>query len=158
MFNITILKMKDIIKYAIGISITLLAIITVSKFFQKDTSKEQKIVQEVKNKFQAISENSLLNCFEQTIPVAANVNEEYKNIASEDDKIESENILQTMLKTQISSIKGMETIEEKAKSEEVKIEVAENQESSSEIKTEETSQKENIELARNRINNRSNYK
>ena len=91
MFNITILKMKDIIKYAIGISITLLAIITVSKFFQKDTSKEQKIVQEVKSKFQAISENSLLNCFEQAIPVAANVNEEYKNIASEDDKIESEN-------------------------------------------------------------------
>ena len=52
--------------------------------------------------------------------MAANVNEEYKNIASEDDKIESENMLQTMLKTQISYIKGMETIEEKAKSEEAK--------------------------------------
>lgn len=123
MFNVTILKMKDIIKFFSGITITILAVITINKMVQTNIKQEQKIVQEVKSGFQLLSEKSLLNCLEQTIPVAANLNAEYNNIANEDDHKETENILQAMLKTQISSIKGLEIAEEKNKNAE-NIEIA----------------------------------
>lgn len=113
MFNITILRMKDIIKYSFGLVITISIITMLSKTFQKDLKKEQKVVQEVKSSVISLTENSMLSCLEQTMPVAASINEEYKNIANEDDIKEDKNILQMMLETEISAIKGIEIAEEK---------------------------------------------
>ena len=106
MFNVTVLKMKDIKKYFIGMLATIIVVIVVSKYFPK-TTNENKIVKKV------LSEYSMIQCLEQAAPVMANVNEEYNKIASEDDEIKEENLLHGVLKTQISSIQGMETIEEK---------------------------------------------
>lgn len=104
MFNVAVLKMKDIKKYLIGMLVTIVVVILVSKYFPQMRT-EKKIVPKV------LSENSMIGCLEQTIPAMSSVNEEYKKIASEED------ILQGILKTQISSIQGMETIEEKAQKE-----------------------------------------
>lgn len=113
MFNVTILKMKDIIKYFIGITATILIVITISKYFQKNTN-EEKIVQKVKSSIATMSENGMTGCLDKTIPVISNVNEEYKKISNEDDNSEeNEGILEIMLKTQISSIKGVELTGEK---------------------------------------------
>ena len=109
MFNVTILKMKDIIKYIIGIIITILVIVFVSKQFQNNKN-EEKIVNKVKNSINMISEQSLLSCFEQVVPTMANINKEYSEIAKEDDH-SKEDLLQGILKTQISSIQGMESNE-----------------------------------------------
>lgn len=109
MFNVTILKMKDIIKYIIGIIITILIIVFVSKQFQNNRN-EEKIVNKVENGINMISEQSLLSCFEQVVPTMANINKEYSEIAKEDDH-SKEDLLQGILKTQISSIQGMESNE-----------------------------------------------
>lgn len=109
MFNVTILKMKDIIKYIIGIIITILVIVFVSKQFQNNKN-EEKIVNKVENSINMISEQSLLSCFEQVEPTMANINKEYSEIAKEDDH-SKEDLLQGILKTQISSIQGMESNE-----------------------------------------------
>ena len=116
MFNVTILKMKDIIKYFIGITATILIVIIISKNFSKNTN-EEKIINEVKNEVNTLSEKSLIGCIDKTIPVIANVNEEYRNIANEKDASEDESIFEIILKTQISSIKGVELTEEKAREE-----------------------------------------
>lgn len=116
MFNVTILKMKDIIKYFIGITATILIVIIISKTFSKNTN-EEKIINEVKNEVNTLSEKSLIGCIDKTIPVIANVNEEYRNIANEKDASEDESIFEIILKTQISSIKGVELTEEKAREE-----------------------------------------
>ena len=112
MFNVTILKMRDIIKYFIGLLTTIIVVIVVSKFFSKDekNNNENKIVNEVKNGISMLSEQSFLGCFEQAVPVMANVNEEYSKVAKEDDH-SREDILQGVLETQISSIKGIENME-----------------------------------------------
>ena len=115
MFNVTILKMKDIIKYIIGIIITILVIVFVSKQFQNNKN-EEKIVNKVENSISMISEQSLLSCFEQVVPTMANINKEYSEIAKEDDH-SKEDLLQGILKTQISSIQGMESNENKEKRE-----------------------------------------
>lgn len=110
MFNVTVLKMKDIKKYFIGMLATIIVVILASKYFPKNTS-EKKIMPKV------LSENSMLGCLEQTVPVMSSINEEYKKIESEDNEIKEENLLQGVLKTQISSIQGLKNIEERAQKE-----------------------------------------
>lgn len=114
MFNITVLKMKDILRIFIGIVLTILIVVIISKNFHKETKdNEEKIVQEVKTGISSFSENSMIGCIEKVIPTMANINDEYKNISEEDDPKQDENILQVMLKTEISSIQGIEVAVEK---------------------------------------------
>ena len=107
MFNVTILKMKDIIKYIIGITITATIVIFISKQFSKENNNEEKIVNEVKNGISMLSEQSFINCFEQAVPTMKNINEEYSKVAQEDDH-SKEDLLQGILKTQIISIQEIE--------------------------------------------------
>ena len=114
MFNITVLKMKDILRILIGIVLTILIVVIFSKNFHKETKdNEEKIVQKVKTGISSLSENSMIGCIEKVIPTVANINDEYKNISEEDDPKQDENILQVMLKTEISSIEGIEVAEAK---------------------------------------------
>lgn len=110
MFNVTVLKMKDLKKYFIGMLSTVIVIILASKYFPQAT-KEAKVQK-------LLSEHSMLGCLEQTVPTISSINEEYKKIASEEDiGLKEGNLLQGVLKTQISSIQGMERIEGKAQKE-----------------------------------------
>lgn len=123
MFNVTILKMRDIIKYFIGIVLTILIVIIISKYFSKSTYEKQ-IIENVKNEVNLLSEKSLIECIDTTIPVIANVNEEYRNISNENDCSEEDNVFESILKTQISSIKGIELAEEESSKRKKEQEVA----------------------------------
>ncbi len=111
MFNVTVFRMKDILKYFFGIMLTIIFVVILSKYFSKDTKKEEKIVKEVKNGMSMLSENSLLGCLDKTLPSIETVNDEYKNISDEDDHKEDKSFLQAILDTQISSIKEVNEIE-----------------------------------------------
>ena len=109
MFNVTVLKMKDILKYFVGIILTFLIVFFVSRGFGKNNeNNESRIEQNLEKGINFLSENSMLYAIEQTIPVISNINEEYKNISKEDDANKKENVLEIMLETQISSIKAIE--------------------------------------------------
>lgn len=124
MFNVTVLKMKDIVKAFAGIIIMILVIIVVTKVISKNTNDEERIVRDVKNGISTLSENALLSCLDQTIPTIANLNGEYNKITKEDDhSTESIDILEEMINTQISVIRGIEISEKNAKEE---TQVAEN--------------------------------
>lgn len=125
MFNVTILKMKDILKYLIGILLTGMVIIFISKGLGKvsedNSDGSNNVVQKVGKGISLFTENSMLQALDTTIPVIANVNEEYKNIAKEDNENDNnKDILQAMLGIQISSINGMENINENKEIEEEK--------------------------------------
>ena len=92
MFSIAILKLKDVIKFAIVIVVAIFIII-----------------------FCAKNLNSLSKILDQTLPAIKNMNEEYRNISKEEDPASDKNILKSMMKTQISSVKGLEEIEAKQK-------------------------------------------
>lgn len=110
MFNVTVLKMKDIKKYFFGMLATAVIVILASNYLPKTTKKE-KLVGKV------LSENSMVECLGQTVTSMSSIDEEYQKIANEEEGINEEDLLQGILKTQISSIQGMETIEEKTKEE-----------------------------------------
>lgn len=106
MFNVTVLKMRDLIKYFIGILITICVVLYTSKFFS--SNKKEKVEN---NNSLKIEFGSLTSCLDKTIPVMSSINEEYNEIENENEEKTSTNYLQQFLKTEISSIKGMEEIE-----------------------------------------------
>ena len=84
--------LKDVIKFAIVIVVAIFIIIFCAKKL-----------------------NSLSKILDQTLPAIKNMNEEYRNISKEEDPAIDKNILKSMMKTQISSVKGLEEIEAKQK-------------------------------------------
>ena len=117
MFNVTVLKMKDIRKYVLGMLITIIVIILISKWIPK-------IVQEKRALPQILSNHSMVQCFAKTIPNIESTNQEKQ-------EINKEATMQSILKTQISSLQGviqMETIDDTTQ------EVAESENQEEEVK------------------------
>lgn len=139
MFNVTVLKMRDIFKVIIGITFLVVVVLGISKIFHKDTKENSKVVQKIENGIKALSQFSMINCMDQTIPTMSSINEEYKNIAKEDDQKENKNILQEMLKTQISSVNAIKESEETTNKE--------NNENIQENEKNQTEEKQEIQLA-----------
>lgn len=108
MFNVTILRMKDIVKYAI-VTLVIIAIIVVAILWIKNKPSNQKTMETVNNAISTLSEKSLTSCLDQTMPLVANVNEEYRNIASETDAsaLDEDGILEVILKSQIGAINSV---------------------------------------------------
>ena len=151
MFNVTILKMKDIIKYIIGITITVTIVIFISKQFSKENNNEEKIVNEVKNGISMLSEQSFINCFEQAVPTMKNINKEYSKVAQEDDH-SKEDLLQGILKTQISSIQEIENEQNLDNENNQEQNVEQNQ--TQEQTTNQTSRRSSRSRSENRSNNK----
>ena len=98
MFNVAILKGKDIFKYFIGIIIIIFSIITISKSIKKENNKT-KITTNIKEKISLIYESNMIFCLEHVLPKIDNKN-------NFNDKIlKNDNIYEDFLKTQVASIK-----------------------------------------------------
>ena len=133
MFKVTILKLKDVIKIVIGIVILIFLVTIISKIIKKD---------DIENKENNVIQSGLLQCFKTSIPVAESINNPEKEISKEN----TNSLLQSILVSQISTIKG---IDEKSSSqkmaEEEKTEKLENTEETNGETQEETGE---IKLAK----------
>lgn len=101
MFNVTVLKMKDIKKYLIGMLLTGLIIVVVSNYFPKLKEKNN-LTQKT-----FFNNNSMIQCLEQTIPTTSAVNRDEENMNLEINTIDENNIFHGILMTQISSMKSI---------------------------------------------------
>lgn len=120
MFNITVLKARDLIKYLAGMIISITAIMLISKTFSKKEIKQSVIEKEVKSKIGILSEKSMVSSLGQTMPAIKSINKEQKESQKENTKKDNNDLLEAMLYTQISSIKGIEKMQENTKKQEVK--------------------------------------
>ena len=111
MFNVTILKMRDIVKYFFGLLLLLFIITIISKNFVKKNN-ETKLAEKIEKKASAISEENLIKCVETAIPLISEVNEEYEASEDIETNFESESFMEYMLKEQISSIKATDLKED----------------------------------------------
>lgn len=135
MFNITVLKARDLIKYLAGMIIAITAIILISKTFSKTEIKQSVIEKEVKSKIGILSEKSIVSSLDQTMPAIKSINKEQKESQKENTKKDNNDLLEAMLYTQISSIKGIEKMQENTKKQEVKEEIKTEQEKIEKEKT-----------------------
>ncbi len=111
MFNVTVLKMKDIVKYLVGIMIIIGVIVYTTRFFAYKPENKTNIIEKSNktniSKLQTMKMGSLTSCFDKTLPVSSGIKED----KMENKNIKSENYLEEFLKTEISSIKGLEEAE-----------------------------------------------
>lgn len=147
MFNVTILKMKDIVKSFLGIAITILIVVTISKTFSKK-EQEKQILNGIKNEISSLSEKTLISSIDKTIPIISNVNQEYRNISNEKDVSEEENNFKEILKTQMSFIKSVEQESENKKIAKEENNTNENENSNTSLNNNETTKEEqNLQMA-----------
>ena len=111
MFNVAVLKLKDLMKFLIGMFIILLLIFFIGKFLKY---KPNTNISNMENKLSFLSSSTMLQALDEVIPGIKNINKEYRSVAKEDDVHSEKNVLKAMLKTQISSVRGLEEIEENA--------------------------------------------
>ena len=137
MFNVTVLKGKDIFKFFISIMLLIFSIIIISRSV-KTENKNTKITTIITKKISFFTDNNLLFCLEQVLPNIENKN----NI--NDKVLKKENLYEDILKTQIASIK--EVYKEKIDSNEL-IEVAEKTEEISSDNSNNIEEKQEIEKA-----------
>lgn len=115
MFNVTVLKIKDIVKYLVGTIILIGIIVYTTRFFaykpneQKIEKKQEKvsITETLK-----IKSNTLKKCLNKTIPVMAELEKEKESKKTTNNE---NKIFESFLETEISSIKGMEETEKEKK-------------------------------------------
>ena len=111
MFNVTVLKIKDIVKYLVGTIILIGIIVYTTRFFaykpneQKIEKKQEKVsITEILK----IRSNTLKKCLNKTIPVMAELEKEKESKKTTNNE---NKIFESFLETEISSIKGMEETE-----------------------------------------------
>ena len=107
MFNVTILKMKDIIKFiliVISIIILLFFIVKVaSNLFKGDNN----IFKAIGESISSFSKNNMIGCLDMSIPAISSIKENEK---TEKDK-EENTLLKGILESQITSFKTIEESE-----------------------------------------------
>ncbi len=101
MFNVTVLKLKDIVKYIICIFVLILLIFSITNYFSKKKENTKQVTQKVENVTNQLSNHSLLSCLDATLPVVASINHSEEN---QRQKLSENDILKSILGTQISSI------------------------------------------------------
>ena len=109
MFNVTVLRLKDIVKYIICIFVFILLIFSISNYFSGTKENTQEVTQQIENVTNEISNHSLLSCLDATLPVVASINHNEEN---EKQKLSENDILKSMLETQISSIDEIQNMAE----------------------------------------------
>ena len=108
MFNVTVLRLRDIVKYIICIFVLILLIFSITNYFSGTKKNTEQVTQKVENVTNQLSSHSLLSCLDATLPVVASINHNEEN---EKEKISENDILKSMLETQISSIEEIQNME-----------------------------------------------
>ena len=146
MFNMAVLRLKDIIKYGIVFIISLSVIVFCTNSFIEINNKKASEVKRLE-KPSFLANKSFVEILDQTVPEIENINGKYKKDNLNDKAKNKNNILEIMLKTQISSIKGMEKIEENQKNEELVVNKNQEDNTKTSINDESSTDEQKTEIA-----------
>ncbi len=161
MFNVTVLRLKDIVKYIICIFVLILLIFSITNYFSGAKENTQEVTQKVENVTNQISSHSLLSCLDATLPVVASIQHNGGD-ENKKEEINENDILKSILETQISSIKGVQSIEESTqetekKEEEPKVELAETEQKTEVVTNNPIAENYNTQYGNVKIKNQTDY-
>ena len=114
MFNVTVLSLKDIKKYLLGIFFTIILVIIATRFFlskkENIPKAENKIETAISNQMQNIEKYMIRSGISQTIPAFSSVNEDKADIKQEENE-ENKSIMESLLTSEINIMKEIENNE-----------------------------------------------
>lgn len=113
MFNVAVFKMKDMIKYFVGITMTILIVIMTTKYFLNNKIETTSKTNIIESQVQKILSKSYVECMDTQISGIGKINQE-TNIESEaaEEETTDTSYLKEFMKTEISSIKALENIKD----------------------------------------------
>ena len=142
MFNVTVLKMKDIVKCLVGIIIAVAFITITTRYFssskQNKSENNDNIITKISKSVEGFINSKLTNCLKGTMPVLA-VTDSTTEVA--EIKQDDNELLKKMLASEINS---MEVIKNQEESNTENNEIQENQ-------TTEESTENNVEVAQTNV-------
>ena len=124
MFNVTVLKMKDIIKYLVGIFITILLVIITTRYFssqnQEKDSNKINVFEKISSFFSKVPDEVLTSSISTEIPVTSYFEQssEEGEQSSQEEKSIYEKILDSEIGT-MASIKENSNLSKNVESSEV---------------------------------------
>lgn len=162
MFNVTVLRLKDIVKYIICIFVLILLIFSITNYFSGAKENTQEVTQKVENVTNQISSHSLLSCLDATLPVVASIQHNEEDDENKKEEINENDILKSMLETQISSIKGIQGLEESRQEtqkteEEQNVELAETEQKTEVVTNNPIAENYNMQYGNVKIRNQTDY-
>ena len=95
MFNVTVVNIKDILKYLAGLTLAILIIVGIDRYFYDNKSKIN-----INSQIELISKKSYVECMDKTIPEVT----ESKRENDTENNNQEEKILEKLLKVEISSL------------------------------------------------------
>lgn len=111
MFNVTVLSLKDIKKYLLGIFFTIILVIIATRFFMSKKENlpktENKIETAISNQMQNLEKHMIKSGISQTIPAFSSVNEDKTKIKQEENK-ENKSIMESLLTSEINIMKEID--------------------------------------------------
>ncbi len=146
MFNVTVLRMKDLVKYLIGFTLTICVVIYSIKYFSNITGKSNENNKISKN-LSSLSTKSFTECLDKTVPAMSSIKEDHNSI-EEIEEQDKTSFLQQILQTQISSIKGLEEVEKISNTKKEKDSEENKTNDNDQDKQDENNENNNVELAK----------
>ena len=109
MFNVTVINKKDIIKYLVVISIAIIIVISIARYFSFVKEKIN-IESGIQSKIQTVtSGKSYTECLDEVIPAIEKTNKnETVEVAENENQVTRDNILQKLLQVELSSVRKKE--------------------------------------------------
>ncbi len=102
MFNVTVVNIKEILKYLVSITITLCLVMFVTRYFSSLSKNEISQLE--------IMQTSLLVCLDETIPGIKETNRELNN--TDEEQINKKEMLGDLLKIELAMFKQEQKIVE----------------------------------------------
>lgn len=104
MFNVAVVNAKDLIKYIIGIVLTIIAVIGFTKFFSNIKEKHSADV-DLEKEIKAVSQNSHVKCMDEVIPGIAETNKkEEEQEDNDEESISEDEFLKKILQVELAEI------------------------------------------------------
>ena len=145
MFNVAVLKMKDIIKFLIILAVLVLLISLLPKYIssKKEKQNENNLGKDIAEKISQIKGKSLTGILEQTIPAMSSVEEK-----EEETKKEDETLSEKILKTEMSLIGSLDENNKPENAENQVVNEEETQENTPNEQSKTIAQEENEQIAK----------
>ena len=144
MFNVAVFKMKDMVKYFVGITITILVVITTTKYFLNNKKEKTNKTNIIESQVQKILAKSYAQCIDTQISCIGAFAKK-QEIESEAEKETTDTrFLKEFLKTEISSIR---TLENNTEENIQQNEISEETQEKTQEKEQEKQQTEEVQLA-----------
>lgn len=110
MFNVAVFKMKDMIKYFVGITMTILIVIMTTKYFLNNKTESTNKTNIIESQVQKILSKSYVKCMDTQISGIGKINQEENAENEAEEKTSDTSYLKKFMKTEISSIQSLENI------------------------------------------------